>query len=186
MPAAEFLKRHGYHILARSLDSPLGELDIVAVDGRTVVFVEVKTRSSNDAGHPDEAIDSRKEQRMTQAALAYLKSNRLLNYSSRFDVVAITWPDDAGSRRSSTTRMPFRRWARVSFSADAGVTAGRTLVTVGDVPQRFDAAIQYNPFVGSWQNHDRIRAVGFLIIIRACRLITDFEDAEYDCIFRFS
>ena len=93
--AAKFLKRQKYHILARSLDSPLGELDIVAVDGRTVVFVEVKTRRSDEAGRPEEAIDSRKEQRMTQAALAYLKSNRLLGYSARFDVVAITWPDDA-------------------------------------------------------------------------------------------
>ena len=93
--AAKFLKRQGFHILARSLDSPLGELDIVAVDGRTVVFVEVKTRRSDDAGRPSEAIDQRKEQRMTQAALAYLKSNRLLDYSARFDVVAITWPDDA-------------------------------------------------------------------------------------------
>ena len=92
--AAKFLKRQGFHILARGLDSPLGELDIVAVDGRTVVFVEVKTRRSDDAGRPSEAIDPRKEQRMTQAALAYLKSNRLLNYSARFDVVAITWPDD--------------------------------------------------------------------------------------------
>ena len=72
--AAKYLKRQGYHILARSLDSPLGELDIVAVDGRTVVFVEVKTRRSDDAGRPSDAIDGRKEQRMTQAALAYLKS----------------------------------------------------------------------------------------------------------------
>jgi putative endonuclease len=93
--AAKFLKRQGFHILARSLDSPLGELDIVAVDVRTVVFVEVKTRRSDDAGRPSDAIDSRKEQRMTQAALAYLKSNRLLNYAARFDVVAITWPDNA-------------------------------------------------------------------------------------------
>jgi putative endonuclease len=93
--AARFLKRAGYHILARGLDSPLGELDIVAVDGRTVVFVEVKTRRSDDAGPPEEAIDQLKEQRMTQAALAYLKANRLLDYASRFDVVAITWPEDA-------------------------------------------------------------------------------------------
>lgn len=93
--AAKFLKRLGYHILARGVDSRLGELDIIAVDGRTVVFVEVKTRSSGDAGHPTEAIDPRKEQRMTQAALGYLKSNRLLEYASRFDVVAITWPENA-------------------------------------------------------------------------------------------
>jgi putative endonuclease len=55
----------------------------------------VKTRRSDDAGRASEAIDQRKEQRMTQAALGYLKSNRLLDYSARFDVVAITWPDDS-------------------------------------------------------------------------------------------
>lgn len=93
--AAKFLRRQGFHILARGVDSRLGELDIVAVDGRTVVFVEVKTRRSCDAGHPSEAVDSRKERRMTKSALAYLKANRLLNYAARFDVVAITWPENA-------------------------------------------------------------------------------------------
>jgi putative endonuclease len=93
--AARYLKRLGYRILARHLDSPLGELDIVAVDGRTIVFVEVKTRTSTDAGHPADAIDERKERRMTQAALAYLKANGLLKYSARFDVVAITWPSNS-------------------------------------------------------------------------------------------
>jgi len=93
--AARFLKRQRYYILARSLDSPLGELDIVAVDGRTVVFVEVKTRRSDDAGRPEEAVDQLKQHRMTQAALAYLKSKRLLGYASRFDVIAVTWPDGA-------------------------------------------------------------------------------------------
>jgi putative endonuclease len=91
--ASRFLKRLGYRIVARGLDSRFGELDIVAVDGRTVVFVEVKTRSSTDAGHPADAIDQLKEKRMTQAALAYLKAHRLLEHSARFDVVAITWPE---------------------------------------------------------------------------------------------
>lgn len=93
--AARYLKRGGYRILGRGVDSPLGELDIVAVDDRTIVFVEVKTRRSADAGHPTEAIDPRKERRMTQAALAYLKSQRLLQYQARFDVVAITWPENS-------------------------------------------------------------------------------------------
>jgi putative endonuclease len=59
------------------------------VAGRTVVFVEVKTRSSSDAGHPAEAIDNRKEQRMTQAALGYFKSHGRLIHAARFDVVAM-------------------------------------------------------------------------------------------------
>jgi putative endonuclease len=93
--AAKFLKRSGYRVLARGLDSRLGELDIVAVDGRTVVFVEVKTRRTTDAGHPADAIDAFKEKRMTQAALGYLKAHGLLQHAARFDVVAITWPDNS-------------------------------------------------------------------------------------------
>jgi putative endonuclease len=102
--AVRFLKRKGYHILARGVDSRLGELDIIAVDGRTVVFVEVKTRQSDLAGHPAEAIDQRKQRRMTQAALAYLKAQGLLKYSARFDVVAIIWPLD--SKRPSIEHYP--------------------------------------------------------------------------------
>jgi len=94
--AARYLRRLGYHILARHVDLRVGELDIVAADGRTVVFVEVKTRSSDDSGSPAEVVDARREQRMTQAALAYLKSHGLLAHSARFDVVALTWP--AGER----------------------------------------------------------------------------------------
>jgi|SRR3954469_3781246 putative endonuclease len=90
--AARFLKRQGLRIIERGYDSPLGEIDIIAVDDRTIVFVEVKTRTSNDAGGPTEAIDSNKQRRMTQSALAYLKSKRLLQNAARFDVVAVTWP----------------------------------------------------------------------------------------------
>jgi putative endonuclease len=93
--ATRFLRRSGFRIVERGHDSPLGELDIIALDGRTVVFVEVKTRTSADAGHPAEAIDATKQRRMTQAALAYLKSKRLLNNAARFDVVAVTWPQDS-------------------------------------------------------------------------------------------
>jgi putative endonuclease len=93
--AARHLKRLGYHILARHCRSRLGELDLVAADGRTVVFVEVKTRRSTDAGLPAEAIDQDKQRRLTRAALAYLKAQGLLEHAARFDVVAIVWPVDS-------------------------------------------------------------------------------------------
>jgi putative endonuclease len=95
--AVRFLKRLGYRLIERDYDSPLGEIDIIAADGRTVVFVEVKTRTSTDAGHPTEAIDNIKQQRMTQSAVGYLKSKRLLDVAARFDVVAVTWPADSRS-----------------------------------------------------------------------------------------
>jgi putative endonuclease len=93
--AARYLKRLGYHIVGRQVDLRVGELDIIAVDGRTVVFVEVKTRSTAGAGTPAEAVDDLRQERMTRAALAYLKSHGLLEYSARFDVIALTWPDGA-------------------------------------------------------------------------------------------
>jgi putative endonuclease len=91
--AEKFLKRKGYKIVARNLRMRGGELDLVAVDGRTIVFVEVKTRRSHDAGTPAEAIDARKEAHMTRAAMLFLKRHSLEGYSCRFDVVAITWRD---------------------------------------------------------------------------------------------
>ncbi len=93
--AEKYLKRLGYKIIARQDRSPSGEMDLVAVDGRTVVFCEVKTRSTHFAGHPARAVDEDKQRRMTRWALGYLRRHGLLEFSSRFDVIAITWPDDA-------------------------------------------------------------------------------------------
>jgi putative endonuclease len=95
--AASFLKRLGYKIVARGQRSGLGEIDLVAVEGRTVVFVEVKTRVSQDAGNPAEAVGRDKERRLTRLALGYLKRHDLLEHPARFDIVAVTWP--AGQRR---------------------------------------------------------------------------------------
>ncbi|HUY31555.1 MAG TPA: YraN family protein [Pirellulales bacterium] len=95
--AARHLKRLGYKIVARGARGRLGELDLVAVDGRTVVFVEVKTRQSHDGGHPAEAVDVEKQRRLTRLAVGFLKRHDLLECAARFDVVAVTWPD--GRRR---------------------------------------------------------------------------------------
>ena len=92
--AARFLKQRGYAIVARSDRGRLGEIDLVAVDDRTVVFVEVKTRRSQEAGHPAEAVDQDKQRRLTRLALTFLKRHALLESAARFDVVAVTWPDD--------------------------------------------------------------------------------------------
>ncbi|MEX2185826.1 MAG: YraN family protein [Pirellulales bacterium] len=97
--AARYLKRLGYRIVDRGVRSRLGELDIVAVDERTVVFVEVKTRTGTDAGQPLDAVTPEKQRRLTQAALAFLKYRGLLEHRSRFDVVSIVWPADAREPR---------------------------------------------------------------------------------------
>jgi putative endonuclease len=95
--AARFLRQHGFKIIARGQRDRVGEMDLVAVEGATVVFVEVKTRSSLQGGYPEEAVDREKQRRLTRLALGFLKRHDLLECSARFDVVAVTWPE-SGSR----------------------------------------------------------------------------------------
>src|SRR3954462_11554985 len=91
--AARYLRRLGYIILARGSRDCLGELDLIAVDGRTVGFIEVKTRTTPDAAPPADAVDEAKQRRITRLALSYLKRHALLECSARFDVVAVPWPE---------------------------------------------------------------------------------------------
>jgi putative endonuclease len=95
--AARYLCRRGYKILARGDRFGPGELDLVALDRETIVFVEVKTRQSHEAGHPAEAVDGPKQRRLTRLAVTFLKRHGLLECPARFDVIAVTWP--AGRRR---------------------------------------------------------------------------------------
>ena len=110
--AERYLRKRGYKIVARGERGRLGELDLIAVDGRTVVFVEVKTRRSHDAGHPSEAVGAEKQRRLTRLALAYLKRHELLDCASRFDVLAITWPDRAGKPKIEHIKNAFEATGR--------------------------------------------------------------------------
>ena len=110
--AERHLRRQGYKIVARRDRGRLGELDLVAVDGRTIVFVEVKTRTSHDAGHPAESVGPDKQARLTRLALAYLKRHELLEYAARFDVLAVTWPADARHPRIEHYKSAFEAVGR--------------------------------------------------------------------------
>ena len=90
--AAKFLQRLGYRILERGHWQRLGEVDLIALDGQCIVFVEVKTWSSALQGDPADAVDRRKQEKLTRAALIYLKRRRLLEQPARFDVISIVWP----------------------------------------------------------------------------------------------
>ena len=93
--AAAFLKKKGLQIVGRGVVNRVGEIDLIALDGETIVFVEVRTRQSLDAGHPAESVTVEKQARVTRAALSYLKQKKLWNRRCRFDVVAILWPEGA-------------------------------------------------------------------------------------------
>jgi len=90
--AAKYLRKLGYRIVARGARSRWGEVDLIALDRDTVVFVEVKTRQSDRFGAPFESVTPHKQRQLTRAAAAWLKSRNLLHARARFDVVAIVWP----------------------------------------------------------------------------------------------
>ncbi|OFV89716.1 MAG: YraN family protein [Acidobacteria bacterium RBG_16_68_9] len=90
--AERFLRRQRYAILARNYRCPLGELDLVGLDGLTVVFVEVKTRRQAGFGTPLDAVDRRKQRQIVRAAQHFLVRHRLEHRNVRFDVVGV-WRD---------------------------------------------------------------------------------------------
>ena len=87
--AAWFLQGQGYRILARNYRNRTGEIDIIAREGNTLVFVEVKTRRSHRFGPPKTAVTAGKQYRMTRTALGYMKETGRMNTRARFDVVTI-------------------------------------------------------------------------------------------------
>ena len=89
--AVEQLQRRGYAILARRYRTPCGEIDIVADDGGTVVFVEVKARADEEFGTAAEAVTRWKQRRLARMAREYLTRERVVDRPCRFDVVAITF-----------------------------------------------------------------------------------------------
>jgi putative endonuclease len=92
--AERFLRRLGYRVVARNYTCAHGELDLVAVDGACVVFVEVRSTGTADTLRPAASVDDAKQRRLTNLALHFLQQHCLLNQSARFDVLAMSWPAD--------------------------------------------------------------------------------------------
>lgn len=87
--ALQFLKKKGYRILQKNYVCKLGEIDLIAQEKDTLTFVEVKTRRSTTFGPPQMAVDQKKQEQLSKAALHFLKERRLEEAKARFDVVAI-------------------------------------------------------------------------------------------------
>jgi len=87
--AADFLGASGYQLLERNFRAERGEIDIIARDGDVIVFVEVKTRKSEEFGDPEAWVGRRKQAQIGKVALAYLQSKDLLDAECRFDVIAV-------------------------------------------------------------------------------------------------
>lgn len=88
--AVKFLKGEGYRIITRNYKTSIGEIDIIAQDGNTIVFVEVKTRADEFFGQPFEAVNKRKRQKLKNLALLYQKKQEK-EFPVRFDVLSILY-----------------------------------------------------------------------------------------------
>ena len=87
--AVAYLKREGYTVLDRNYRCLFGEVDIVAKDGDTIVFVEVKSRRSDRFGDPQMAVGVEKQKKLCRISMKYLEEHRLYPCNARFDVVAV-------------------------------------------------------------------------------------------------
>jgi putative endonuclease len=88
--AVRYLKKKGFKVIQRNYHCPMGEIDLIAREGDTLVFIEIKARSSSEYGLPQDAVDRFKQKKIIQAAKAYLAEHHLTeDIPARFDVVAI-------------------------------------------------------------------------------------------------
>ncbi len=87
--AAAHLKGLGYRIVTCNYRCPLGELDVIALDGKTIVFVEVKTRSDDRLADPQDAVTPAKRRHMRNTAEFFLRQTQSQGRDWRFDIVAI-------------------------------------------------------------------------------------------------
>jgi putative endonuclease len=91
--AAAYLAERGFRVLARNWRRPEGELDLVALDGETCVFVEVRSRTGEEFGHPLEAVTARKRAQVIRAARLFLDSEPVKADAFRFDVVGVLFTE---------------------------------------------------------------------------------------------
>ena len=96
--AAKLLRKQGYRIIEKNYHSRLGEIDIVAKEDESIVFVEVKTRCSTDFGLPEEALSYDKRRRLSKLALGYLAHRRIKDTNCRFDVVSILMDNNRANK----------------------------------------------------------------------------------------
>lgn len=125
--AVEHLEQNGYRIVAANFSLPIGrnlrgvivnaEIDLVAYDGPTLCFVEVKTRASDDFAPPQVNVDLRKRRQIVRAALAYRRMLGLVGAAYRYDVLTVVAKPDGSEPRIellrgfwSEAQLKKRRW----------------------------------------------------------------------------
>ncbi len=95
MAACGFLRARGYQILEKNYKCRLGEIDVIARRNGRLAFIEIKTRTSDQFGTPQEAVDLQKQKKIFTLAQWYLKEKKLEKTPVAFDVVAVLWKEGA-------------------------------------------------------------------------------------------
>lgn len=108
--AKAFLKRRGIRVLFENFACAAGEIDLIGQERETLVFFEVKARTSDAFGPPHLAVHRRKQRQIVRAAQWYLAEQRMAEVPCRFDVLAVTFPEGGGSPRID--------WVRDAFPAE--------------------------------------------------------------------
>ena len=88
--AWNYLIKHGYKILEKNFRCPIGEIDVIAEKEKHLIFIEVKTRTDEDFGRPEESVHETKQKKIVKVASFYLKKTKKWDRSIRFEVLAVT------------------------------------------------------------------------------------------------
>ena len=103
--AVAHLRKLRYKIMERNYRCKFGEIDIIALDNKALVFIEVKTRASQQFGSPQTGVTPKKQRQLTKIALSYLQRHRSFNREARFDVVAVEM--ESGQKHIEVIRNAF-------------------------------------------------------------------------------
>jgi putative endonuclease len=113
--AARYLRRQGCRILGRNVDDRLGEIDLLALDGQTIVVVEVRSSETKTFDELAATVNHEKQRRLTDATLRFLQKRKLWNVGVRFDVIALRWPAGASEPEVRHYRHAFQSVGKYQF-----------------------------------------------------------------------
>lgn len=113
--AAKYLRRQGCRVLGRNVDDRLGEIDLLALDGQTIVVVEVRSSETKTFDELGRTVGHDKQRRLTDATLRFIQRRKLWNVGVRFDVIALRWPPGAREPEVRHYRHAFQSVGRYQF-----------------------------------------------------------------------
>jgi putative endonuclease len=113
--AAKYLRRNRYRILGCNLDDRLGEIDLLALDGQTIVVVEVRSSETKTFDELAATVNHDKQRRLTDATLRFVQRRKLWNVGVRFDVIAMRWPPGAREPEVRHYRHAFQSVGKYQF-----------------------------------------------------------------------